>query len=721
MPVFNGKQSPFLPGYGNELSFSAQQDFGFVGDFISTYEFPASGTTTVMTSGSAVLTMTTAAPFKAGRDEGKRIVVQGAGASGAPLVTTILSITSTTVAVLNANASTTVTANATGPIIVSAAWGTDNTAAITAMMTAVNTTYAAFPGIKISFGQSTTNAYGFPIPVLFNKPVQVEGIGGGYTSDTGDSTRVGGTRLAWHGATSDGGTAFQAFITVAPTGVQSLKRVAFRHLWIDCASNFQSQALIGLKLSSCQGYQIDDFYISNALGQGLFLGIGTTPTEAKDNTRFTISNYCSRQLDNTFLAPLAMTTPILMTSAVVLTQTGQSLTVAANTLPASGYAWTATTAGTPVLFNYTGGGGTTTLTGCTIALEDVINTPTTVNGGNVVQATPSNACSIYLTGGSAANTCCGLMQMMQISYGTTWGPAALEFLNSDSILTAQCMMNGGSAVNGGAINRITRPGVRQAGSIVSATLAARNNIFLDGDPGAGGVVVLGVNNAGTKLLAQSGPHYWELMQLGNGAPLPVIEGNAILNYTLNGALMMGGNNGSNTAGAGGQSIPAATAATITGSVVAIPPQGFQIGARIRWTVIASKTAAGVAARLHNIRIGTTGTAADGSVAQLSLTPTAIAETVKMVFEVVIAGPLGATAAVVPNIQLIRTSPTLVTGWANAVTQFFATTNTTTLITAATFNSGTLQQYISLSFTTGAAEVITILDCCTEILSAGNHL
>jgi hypothetical protein len=704
--------SPFFKGSSNELYFSAQQDFGFVGDFISTGENPPSGTVTVMTSGQPTLTMTNAAPFQAGRDEGKRILVQGAGAAGAVLVSTILSVSSASVCTLANNASTTVTANSVGPVIVGASFGTDNTAAITRMTTAVNTTYAAFPSLRITFGQSATNAYGFPTTVLFNKTVCIEGIAGGYTSDVGDGTRVGGTRLAWFGTSSDGGTAFQAFFTCAPTGVQSLKRTSFRHAWIDCSPIAQNQALIGLKLSSCQGFQIEDFYISNALAQGLYLGIGTTPTEAKDTTRFTIKDLCSRQLDNSFLN-VPVTTPFLMTSAVTLTQTPQSLTVAANSLPTSGYLWTATTSGTPVLVNYTGGGGTTTLTGCTIALEDVVLTPATVNGGNIVQATPGNACSIYMSGGSAANTCCGMMQMLQISYGTTWGPAALEFLNSDSVLILQPMMNGGNNTNDGAINRVRKPGIRMAGSIVSATLAARNNIIQDGDPGAGGISIMGVLNTGSRMTAPSGPHDWRAMQLGNGAPLPTIESGGILDWSGNGSLNPGYRVNVPVAD---QSIAAATATLITGSLIPVPPQGFQIGTRIRWKMQGQGGAAGTTAgHVFNIRLGTGGVVGDASVAAFTTTttPTAVISQVTIEIELTIR-TLGAAATATAQCNISNA------GAAGTAVGFLGTSQLTVIGTMSTFNSTTANQFWSASLTTAAAKTFTMQQCSVEILNPGNN-
>lgn len=706
MPLYPGTPGPYGLGLTRQRAFDAQTDFGFVGDLISVGELQAAGSSVVMTSGSPTITLTVSAPFVVGRDEGKRIIVEGAGATNAPLVTTILSVSSTSVATLSSNAGTTVTSSTTVEINVS--FGTNNAAAITAMTTLVNTTNAVFPGVRIFFGPSETNAYWFTSPVVFNKPVQLEGIGGGHTADSGNYTRIGGTRLAWGGTTFDGGTNFGAFFTFVPTGVQSLKRCAVRSLWLDCRNNNQNQALIGLKLSSCHGSIVEDFFVADALAVGIWTDIGTTPTEAKDTTRFSFQDICFRQLDNGTIAALApVTTPFLMTSAVVLTTTPQNLTVAANALPAAGYLWTETTAGNPALVKYTGGGGTGTLTGCIVAIENVVNTPTTVNGGNIVQACPGNGAAMLMAGGSGANTCCGMLTMLQVSHGTTWGPAGVEFYNSDSIIVNQMMMNGGNATDDGAINRIRKPGVRLNGSIVSTTLAARNNFFLNGDPSTGGVSQMGVNNAGARLLAQAGPNYWEFMQLGNGAPVPVVEGDSYFQWNPNGGFLLG-----SAVAIASQTITAATLTLITGSLIAVPPQGFQIGTTLRWALSMSKTAAGTAARTFFIKIGTLGTTADATVATFTNAGvgTAAIDQGRLVVTFTVRGPLGAACAGVAESMLSHNLAA--TGFGTKATDY-------TQATMATWNSATAQQFISLHVTTGAAEVITVQQCVLTVLNSAN--
>lgn len=705
-------------GLARAAHYDAQQDFGFVGDLISVGETTAAGTSTVMTSGSPTLTLTQQAPFTSTAvDGGKTIIVEGAGASGGPLRTTILSVSSASVATLNANASTTVTASTTVEINVS--FGTMNTiaGAIANMTTAINTTQATFPGARILFGPSTTNAYWFEGPVVFNKPCQIEGIGGGYLADSGNGTRVGGTRLAWGATSQDGGTAFGAFFTWVPTGVQALKRVAVRSCFIDCRNNNQNQALVGIKLSSCHGFILEDLFVNDAQAIGIWTDIGTTPTnDAADSTRFSIRDVCIRALDNgTIVANAPMTTPILMTSGVVLTTTPQSLTVASNTLPnvSSGYFWTMTTTGFPVLVRYTGGGGTTTLTNCTIATEMVVHTPTTVNTGNIVQAAPGNSCALMLNGGTAHNTCCGVIEMLQIQHGTTWGPAAMEYMNSDSILTIQAMINGGSATATNAVNRVTKPGVRQNGSIVSQTLAARNNHFISGDPGVGGMSIMGVNNAGTRLAAQSGPTYWDLMQMGNGAPVPTVEGNAFLDWTPNGGFRTGK---IGTGSVADQAIAAATLTALTGSVVAVPPQGFQIGTILQWTINLVGGAAGTTTGgTFKVKLGTTGTSADADVASFTMVggaATAVISEVEVVITMTIR-TLGAAATAYATLQMTNA------GAAGTAVGFIGNLAVQLAGTMTAFNTTTAQQFFSVALTTAAAKTATIKQVLPMCIDPGN--
>lgn len=701
-----------------KISYNAVDDFGFVGNLVSVGETTAAGTSVVMTSGSPTITLTQQAPFTSTLvDAGKTIIVEGAGASGAPLRTTILTVTSASVATLAANAGTTVTASTTVEINVS--FGTMNTiaGAIAAMTTAVNTTAATFPGLKIRFPQSATNAYWFEGPVVFNKPCQIEGVSGGYLADSGNGTRVGGTRLAWGATTQDGGTPFGAFFTWATTGVQALKRVSMRSCWLDCRNNNQNQALFGLKLTSCHGFMLEDFFIMDPQAGGIWADVSTTPVgDAADTTRFSIRDVCIRTLDNGTIAALApMTTPVLMTSAVVLTTTPQNLTAAANTLPAAGgYFWTATTAGFPVLVRYTStSGGGTTINNCTVATEFVVHTPTTVNTGNIVQATPGNACAMLLNGGAAHNTCCGLLEMVQIQHGTTWGPAAMEFCNTDSIVCMQVMIFGGNGAATNAVNRITKPGIRQNGSIVAGApgglLASRNNHFISGDPGAGGISCMGSDNTGARLNNMSGPTYWDLMQMGNGAPLPTVENRCALDWTPNGGLRDGSRGGVSVAD---QAI-ANTNTLITGSVFPVPPQGFQVGTTVRWTMTGIHTAAAGGTAVVTVRIGATGTIAD---ATTPLTCTFAAGTVATAthFKIVVEWTVRTLGAAATSIGQAILSKASALGMGGSLSVNIPTP------TVSTFNSTTAQQFVSLGFISGAAgTTATFQQCYCEVVNPSN--
>lgn len=812
--------------------FDAYADFGLVGDLRTAFEITAAGTQVVMTSGSNVVNIPNAGPatpFVAGRDEGKRITVTGAGPSGAQLTGVIGVVSSSTSCTVLAsvggaalNASTTVTASTTVAIAVQ--WGTDNTTAIAVMVAVING--QKYPCPKITFGHAAvagwTHAWGFPVPVVFNKPVWLEGIGGSHTCDVGDYTKTGGTRLAWWGTSSDGGTLFGAMFTIVPpagatptptfvqaqqnnrglttsaigtlahapadgnmliavialsngtaptvtpptgwtllsgpdlpsagtaefyvywkpaasegttwtwglsanryssvnieeitgvrtdvapqvavaqnfagtttgntpsvsttsngeyvlgaaavhktststpvvftqpgsttldaqggssvalapnvstviihdtvnqaaagattvrtitagvaptggvtytvtiapslaaSGVQAIKRPKVSGCWFDCRNGDQNQALFGLKLASCHGAMLDDgFFVMDALAQGLWCDISTgTVSEAADMTRFDFGRLCFRQLDNSSLAP-PTTTPTTTTFTSALTTVGQAMTLASGTgfSTTGGYAWVMTNAGNPVLIHYTGTTGAT-LNGCTVAAEDVVFVPTPVSGSFVVPCTPSNGGAMKFSGGSGHNTCCGTVRNVQISYGTTWGPAAIECLNSDTIHFIDGWGNGGSDVTESAINRKRRPGLRFNGSNVSATLASRNHTIDNWDPGGapggpqGGVSVMGLTSTGALLVAPSNPNYLNLQQMGNGAPVPTVETGAFLDWNGNGMWRAGA---ISTGSVAAQTLTAAVGNIVTGSVVVVPPQGWQIGTRLRWVIPMHKTAVG---------------------------------------------------------------------------------------------------------------------------------
>src|SRR5207249_2863404 len=138
----------------------------------------------------------------------------------------------------------------------------------------------------------------------------------------------------------------------------------------------------------------------------------------------------------------------------------------------------------------------------------------------------------------------------------------------------------------GAINRIRKPGCRLNGSNSNDTLAARNNVFQGGSMGEGGISVMGVLNTGSRLSAMSGPNYYKHYELGNGEAIPTVEGNAYFDWQPNGGFGYGQRGAASVAD---QAITAATLTQITGSLMAVPPQGFQVGTKFRWKLRCSKT------------------------------------------------------------------------------------------------------------------------------------
>lgn len=694
--------------------YNAQTDFGFVGDLVTLFE-------AVMNTGvnSRTLTTTISTPFAAS-DIGKRITVAGAGISSGQLTTTISGFTSSSSILLTSGCS----ASVSGVFL---SYGTDNTNAINNMQTTINTTLSGYPGAKIYFSKSATNAYGFPIPVVFNKFVALEGIGGSFNTDNGDYTKVGGTRLAWWGTDSDGGVDFGAFFTFQPASgsVQALKSVSIKDLWFDGTNGMQNSALYGIRMAGCHGTVIENVYLIDFRAAGLLMNateVSLNPTSDRGVLRPTLCSVFSRQLES-FIG--AVTTPITTTSAITLLNSGQNITVSSGNMPTLGssYAFIQTNQGTPVLVKYTGGGTTTLNVKCSVA--DANHGYITVSGGNVVSASPTNASCMLFDGDATANCNAGSINLVQCSHGTTWGPAAICIRNSDSMDFNDMYINGGSPINDGAINRIRKEGVRLAGSNTNVGLSARNNTFRNGDPSssnAAGVSSMSLLPTGAKMAFPAGPNYWDLMQLGNGARVPNVEmvatgalqgaAGASFFWTPNGGLKEGVVNLS----IADQSPVAAVLTHIQGSLITIPPQGFQVGTTFRWTMTASKTAAGTAARTFHVRVGSTGSTSDAIVATLTMpVGTAAVDTGKFTL-IGIMSAIGASAN-------MRTALTLTHAGGSATVGGFTalSINSPVLIgTPTTFNSVMSGlSYLSVTVTTGAAEAITFQQVITEIIKEAN--
>jgi hypothetical protein len=151
-----------------------------------------------------------------------------------------------------------------------------------------------------------------------------------------------------------------------------------------------------------------------------------------------------------------------------------------------------------------------------------------------------------------------------------------------------------------------------------------------------------------------------------------------------------------------QAIPAATLTKINGSEIAVPAgANIQVGSIFEWQIIATKTAAGVAARTFHVRLGTTGTTADTAIASFtSPLGTAAADTAYIEI-------LALCISIAANVATFECSFILshnlaTTGWATTGNQVIAPATTN-----ATLNISTAGLIISLSVTTGAAEAPTI--------------
>lgn len=673
----------------------AEADFGFVGDLRSFFDGACnSGAPTKITSATIAFTSL---------DLGKRITLTEAAASGAMYAGTITNIDSATQVTVSPSITTTVSGKGVQV-------GTDNTAAITAMMTYVNTTIAAFPGATIEFGQSPTNAWGFPIPVVFNKAVNIIGLGGGFNVDSGDYTRQGGTRLAWWGTTADGGVDFGAWWTFQPGGsaTQPLTQPAFRRVWFDGRNCDQSSALFAVKFEGCASPIMDDTFIIDSKNGVLCQSttVVLNPTSAQGVLRPVFRN-CHARLLETFTG--AILTPITTSSAITLTNSPQAITVSAATMPTTdSYAWVETASGNPVLVKYTGGGTVTLSVKCSVA--DAGYSYATIAGGNVVSAAPNNGSIYSFSGDANSNTNCGLIIQGQLTHGSNWGPAAVDFRNSDSMDMQDVYLNGGSNTNDGAVNRIRKPGVRVAGHNTLAGFACRNITIRSGDPGSasgGGVSNMGLLNTGAKLGFPAGPTYYELQQVANGAPLPTVEAFSSFMWTPNGGLIWA----PSSVAAVDQNILAATLTQVTGSQIVIPPQGFQAGTKIRWVIDMNKTATGVAARSLFLRVGAAGTTGDAAIATVTLPlGTAVADQGKLTVEWTVQ-TIGAAATSRLSTHFMHQL---------TATGFMTVAMNYQHITPATFStvtSGLL--YAALSFTTGAAEVLNIIQASAEVIKPGN--
>jgi hypothetical protein len=138
---------------------------------------------------------------------------------------------------------------------------------------------------------------------------------------------------------------------------------------------------------------------------------------------------------------------------------------------------------------------------------------------------------------------------------------------------------------------------------------------------------------------------------------------------------------------------------VTDSGLLIPSFGLQTRTLVRWWLSLSKTAAGVAAPVWNIKLGTLGTTADATRwTHTGVIQTAVAETGSYILTATIRNA-GAAATIAGSLQCVRTGGTAATGLASVpVAQ----------VTSAAFDSSFVAgQIIGLSINAGAASAWTI--------------
>jgi hypothetical protein len=141
---------------------------------------------------------------------------------------------------------------------------------------------------------------------------------------------------------------------------------------------------------------------------------------------------------------------------------------------------------------------------------------------------------------------------------------------------------------------------------------------------------------------------------------------------------------------------------VTDSGLLVPSFGLQTRTLIRWTLSLSKTAAGVAAPVWNIKLGTLGTTADATRwTHTGVVQTALAETGFYVLSATLRNA-GAAATLAGCLACDRTGGVAATGLASVANA---------QVTSAAFDSSFVAgQIIGLSINPGAASAWTITQC-----------
>lgn len=155
-----------------------------------------------------------------------------------------------------------------------------------------------------------------------------------------------------------------------------------------------------------------------------------------------------------------------------------------------------------------------------------------------------------------------------------------------------------------------------------------------------------------------------------------------------------------------QTIAAATTAIVTGSRISVPSGGLQIGSYYTVKLALSKTAAGTAACSFLVKLGTTGTTSDATIATLSLpTATGVADKGTIDITVLVRGPITASAVANCNLAMVHNLQT--TGLAN-IPGVVVNTN------SSTFDATASGLILTIACTTAASTVYTFQQVFAEL-------
>lgn len=164
----------------------------------------------------------------------------------------------------------------------------------------------------------------------------------------------------------------------------------------------------------------------------------------------------------------------------------------------------------------------------------------------------------------------------------------------------------------------------------------------------------------------------------------------------------------NNSATAGQAPTAATRTYITGTALAIPAIGLQVGSVMRWHFDMTKTAAGTATSTFDIAFGTAGTTAD--TAQVSFTKpagTAAIDEAWVDIEAVVK-TIGGSGVVIGEFRLIHNLSA--TGHAQIPCVAVSTTSSTFTLSASAVT------FVGICITTGASDAITINQVSAEIIN-----